>query len=727
MEWLRALIRCVLTLLYRVKVTGLEHYEHAGERVLIIANHTSYLDAVLLAVFLPERVTFMVNTQIAKVWWVRLGLACAEFFLVDPDNPMAIKSLIKQLAHNRKAVVFPEGRITQTGSLMKIYQGPGLVADKCRAMILPIRIDGAQYTPFSLLRGRVRRRWFPPISLTILPPRPIELPEHLRGRARREQAVRILTDLMTEMMFVTTDYCRTVSQAFFDARHIHGGRRAIVEDVEGNLFSYNQLIRRAFVLGKVLASQTQRGEYVGLLLPTMVSTLITFLALHLYGRVPAMLNVTVGAQGLHRACETGGVHTVYTSRRFVETARLHDTIARLNSQMRIVYLEDLHDRVTLIDKLTGLVATCFARFCYRHFSQDAQPGDPAVMLFTSGSEGPPKGVVLSHANILANSAQVTARLDFNAQDVVLNALPMFHSFGLTAGTLLPLLHGVKAFLYPSPLHRRTIPELAYRLNATLLFGTNTFLAAYGRCAHPYDFYRVRYVFAGAEKLQRETAELWSEKFGIRLLEGYGATETSPVLAVNTPMEYRSGSVGRLLPGIGWYLEPVPGLADGGRLCVRGPNIMLGYMRPDTQGQITPPTTQRGPGWYDTGDFVRLDQDGFVWILGRAKRFAKIGGEMVSLAAVEEFVLRTWPGMQHAVVSMPDPQRGEQLVLLTEYQQATRRELLERATMEGTSALFLPKHLIIVRSIPLLANGKVDYPATQTLAQKELASQWEAAS
>jgi acyl-[acyl-carrier-protein]-phospholipid O-acyltransferase/long-chain-fatty-acid--[acyl-carrier-protein] ligase len=394
--------------------------------------------------------------------------------------------------------------------------------------------------------------------------------------------------------------------------------------------------------------------------------------------------------------------------------------------VRVVYLEDLYDRMTPVNKLAGLVAACFACVFYRHLSQDAQPGDPAVVLFTSGSEGPPKGVVLSHMNVLANGAQVAARIDFTAQDLVLNALPMFHSFGLTAGTLLPLLLGVKAFFYPSPLHRRTIPELAYRLNATLLFGTNTFLAAYGRYAHPYDFYRVRYVFAGAEKLQAETRELWREKFGIRVLEGYGATETSPVLAVNTPLEYREDSVGRFLPGIAWYLEPVSGLADGGRLCVRGPNVMLGYLRSDTPGQITPPSTQHGSGWYDTGDFVRVDQDGFVWILGRAKRFAKIGGEMISLAAVEEFVVRTWPGVQHAVISVPDPQRGEQLVLLTEYQEASRRVLLDRATAEGVSTLSLPKHIIVVRPIPLLANGKVDYPAVQALAHKELARQWEAA-
>ncbi len=725
MQCLRTMIRVLLAILYRVKVTGLEHYPQAGNRVLIIANHTSFLDAVLLAVFLPERVTFTVDTQIARLWWVRIGLALVDFFPMDPSNPLAVKSLIQYLSQNHKAVVFPEGRITQTGSLMKIYQGPGLVADKCRAMVLPVHIEGAQYTPFSHLRGRVRLRWFPPITLTLMPPQYIELPEHLRGRARRARAVQVLTDLMTEMRFATSDYRRTVFHALLEARRVHGGHRAIVEDAEGNLLTYNQLIRRVFLLGKVLASTTQHQACVGLLLPNMVSTLITFLALHLYGRVPAMLNFSVGAQGMLNACATAGIRTVYTSRRFVENARLHEAVARLGSQARIRYLEDLRSRVTILDKLTGLVAARFARAFSRHLAHDAQPEDPAVVLFTSGSEGPPKGVVLSHVNLLANCAQVAARLDFSAQDTVLSALPMFHSFGLTGGTLLPLFSGVKAFFYPSPLHYRTISELAYRMSATLLFGTNTFLAAYARRAHPYDFYRVRYVFAGAEKLQEETRQFWAEKFGLRLFEGYGVTETGPALAINTPMEYRSGSVGRLLPGIEWYLDPVPGLPDGGRLCVRGPNVMLGYLRSGANGQPTPPSTVRGAGWYDTGDLVRIDTDGFVWILGRAKRFAKIGGEMVSLAAVEELILRTWPRTRHAVVSLPDAQTGEQLVLLTEHYAATRQALVARARLEGVSSLMLPKTILCVHMIPLLANGKVDYPAAHALAEKELVGRGEA--
>jgi len=332
--------------------------------------------------------------------------------------------------------------------------------------------------------------------------------------------------------------------------------------------------------------------------------------------------------------------------------------------------------------------------------------------------------VLSHLNLLANKDQIAARIDFTARDTVLTSLPMFHSFGLTAGTLLPLLCSVKVFFYPSPLHYRNIPETAYGINATLLFGTNTFLAGYARFANPFDFYSVRYVFAGAEKLQEETRRAWADRFGLRLLEGYGATETGPVLAVNTPMQFRPGSVGRLLPGIEWYLDPVSGISEGGRLCVRGPNVMLGYLR---RGQITPPSTERGNGWYDTGDIVRIDEDGFIWILGRAKRFAKIGGEMVSLAAVEELVQRTWPRKHHAVLSFPDARKGEELVLLTEYGEAKRQPLLERAKIEGVSAISLPRKILVVHRLPLLGNGKVDYIAARAWAQKELADKAEAIS
>ncbi len=715
MKLIKSILRWLFTSLYKVEVKGLEYYQQAGNRVLIIANHTSYLDAVLLATFLPEKLTFAVNTRIARAWWVRPALMLVNFFPMDPTNPLSTKSLIKYLQQDHKAVIFPEGRITVTGSLMKIYQGPGLVADKSGASLLPVRIEGAQYTPFSHLRGRVRLRWFPRITLSLLPPRNITLDTDLRGRARRNVVGRVLADIMTEMIFSTSNYHLTLFAALLDARRINGGGHTIAEDIERSPLNYNRLLARIFILGAVIKRQTREGEAVGLMLPTSVATVVAFMALHLHGRVPAMLNFTAGTNNVLSACRTVQLRTVYTSRRFVTAASLEHLVADLEDKFNIVYLEDIRERISLSARLGGLFSSRFARMVYN--GEAYSPHDPAVILFTSGTEGAPKGVVLSHANLLANGHQLAARIDFTAQDIILNALPLFHSFGLTAGTLLPLFAGIRTFFYPTPLHYRIIPEISYDINATIMFGTNTFLTGYARVAHPYDFYSIRYVFAGAEKLQEETRRVWMDKFGLRILEGYGATETSPALATNTPMEYRAGSVGRLLPGIESRLQPVPGIEQGGRLEVRGPNIMLGYLKEDRPGEIQSLSSGHDEGWYDTGDIVAIDNDGFVWISGRAKRFAKVGGEMVSLVAVENLVNRTWPHRLHAAVSIPDTQKGEQIVLVTEYSEARRQELQEAIRREGLSEINIPRRIVITRAMPLLGSGKIDYQGVKDLLEQ----------
>jgi acyl-[acyl-carrier-protein]-phospholipid O-acyltransferase/long-chain-fatty-acid--[acyl-carrier-protein] ligase len=716
MELFRRFLRALLQVLFRVQVSGLEHYAVAGKRVLIVANHTSFLDAVLLAAFVPDRLTFAVNSEIAKRWWVRPFLKLVDAFPLDPTSPYSLKSLIRHIEQDRRAVIFPEGRITVTGSLMKVYPGPGLVADKSGAMVLPVRIEGAQYTPFSRLRGRVRLRWFPRVTLHFLPPRQFEIPDDLLGRERRRVAGQQLADLMTDMMFTTSNWKQTVFDALLDARHIHGGRHKIAEDIERRPVTYNQLLTRAFVLGGLIARDTERGEYVGLMLPNAVPALVAIVGLHAYGRVPAMLNYTLGAQSLVSSCETACIKRVYTSRRFVQMAKLTQTVERLSASLQVVYLEDLRSQVTLSAKLQGWFAARFAGLVFRR--HQVRPDEPAVVLFTSGSEGVPKGVVLSHQNLLANRAQLAARIDFSAQDIILNALPMFHSFGLTAGTLLPLLSGIKTFFYPSPLHYRIVPEMAYDVNATILFGTNTFLAGYARFAHPYDFYSVRYVFAGAEKLKEETRRIWTDKFAVQVLEGYGATETSPVLTTNTPMDSRVGTVGRFIPGIEYHLDAVPGVS-GGRLSVRGPNVMLGYLKNDRPGTLQPPSTDRGPGWYDTGDIITLDAEGFVTIAGRAKRFAKIGGEMVSLSVVEDLATRTWPKSLHACINLPDFQKGEQLVLLTTQPGAARGELAANARAQGIGELNVPKRVFYTKNMPLLGSGKIDYPGAMSLIEEML--------
>lgn len=712
---IRSLVRWLLTVLFRVKLIGLEHYALAGERILIVANHTSYLDPILLWAFLPDEITFAINTEIARLWWVKPALRFARVFTMDPQQPLSIKSLTNFLKEDHKAVIFPEGRITVTGALMKVYDGAAVVAEHSGAAILPIRIDGAQYTPVSRLHGVVRLRWFPPITLNILPPRDLTHQAGTDAHERRHRMGLLLTDIMSDMMFETGNHQQTLFAALLDARQIHGGRHKLLEDVRRKPLSYNGLIAQTLAFSRKLVPETEKGERVGLLLPNTNATVAVFLGLQLIGRVPAMMNFGTGLKNLISACKTAQIKTLVTSRRFVTNAKLETTLDSLSQSVRILYLEDLASSLTRLEKLSALIGSLTASLWYGENNR-SRAHDPAVVLFTSGSEGEPKGVVLSHGNLLANREQLAARLDFNAQDTILNALPMFHAFGLTAGTLLPLLYGMRTFLYPSPLHYRIIPEIAYDLNATILFGTNTFLAGYAKHAHPYDFYSVRYVFAGAEKLQDDTRRLWVDKFGIRVLEGYGATETSPILAANTPMFYREGTVGRFMPGIDWQLEEVPGIQDGGRLHVAGPNIMLGYLRPERPGQLEPPSSRFGPGWYDTGDMVKVDVEGFVTIAGRIKRFAKIGGEMVSLTQVEEIAARLWPGHLHAAVAVKDEIKGERIILLSDYPDAERAEFAKGVRSLGYAELMTPREVRHLRPLPLLASGKIDYPALQEEAE-----------
>jgi acyl-[acyl-carrier-protein]-phospholipid O-acyltransferase/long-chain-fatty-acid--[acyl-carrier-protein] ligase len=372
----------------------------------------------------------------------------------------------------------------------------------------------------------------------------------------------------------------------------------------------------------------------------------------------------------------------------------------------LVYLEDVRTSIGMSDKVRGLIAGTTPRVA-------RGANDAAVVLFTSGSEGTPKGVVLSHRNILANAAQALARVDANANDKVFNVLPVFHSFGLTGGMMMPLLAGIPIFMYPSPLHYRIVPELIYQTGATILFGTDTFLTGYARSAHAYDFRTLRLVLAGAEAVKDRTRQVYMERYGIRLLEGYGVTETAPVLAMNTPMANRPGTVGRLSPLMEYRLDPVPGIEEGGRLSVRGPNVMLGYLRAENPGVLEP----LPDGWHDTGDIVSIDAAGFITIKGRAKRFAKIAGEMVSLSAVEAMAAKLWPQAMSVAVSIPDPRKGERIVLLTTQKDADRPAMQHLAKASGASELAVPAVIQIVDKLPLLGSGKTDYVAATTLARE----------
>jgi acyl-[acyl-carrier-protein]-phospholipid O-acyltransferase/long-chain-fatty-acid--[acyl-carrier-protein] ligase len=703
-------LKLLCQILFRVEVNGLDNLP-SQQKLLIIANHESFLDGLLLGLYLPVKATFVVHTSVLNTLLFRQILKLTPFLAVDPSSPLAMKKVIKLLEAGNPVVIFPEGRITLTGSLMKVYDGPGFVAAKTNATILPVRIDGAVHSYFSRLQHSKAKKLFPKVTISILPPTHIPLPHAPNAKSRRRLAGDAMRREMQKMLFSSAPIS-TLFEAFLDAMAIYGRKTALVEDMKQIEESYGDLLKKSLALGKLVSKVSLPRENVGVLMPNVTNTICLIFGMSAFARIPAMLNYTAGSAGIQNACGVAGIKTIISSREFVKVAKLEELVDGLQG-LEVIYLEDLRPQFNWLDKawLMG-----FALWLPRLAMHRMQPSDPAVVLFTSGSEGKPKGVVHSHGNILANIAQIKAVIDFSIQDKFMMVLPLFHAFGFTCGAIMPLVTGTRLFIYPSPLHYRVIPEVIYDRGCTVLFGTSTFLGNYAKFANPYDFYKLRYVVAGAERLNDEVRNLWAEKFGIRILEGYGATECAPVLAVNTPMANKNGSVGTLMPGLSAKLETVPGIDVGGLLHVKGPNVMLGYYLYDQPGVIQPPASDPDEQWYNTGDIVEIDADGFLFIKGRVKRFAKIAGEMVSLETVEKLAYDTSPQAIHAASTQADPQRGENIILFTTDAALSREQLINSAKASGLPELAVARKIVLIEEIPLLGTGKTDYVTLKRMAE-----------
>jgi acyl-[acyl-carrier-protein]-phospholipid O-acyltransferase/long-chain-fatty-acid--[acyl-carrier-protein] ligase len=501
-------------------------------------------------------------------------------------------------------------------------------------------------------------------------------------------------------------------EALIAARHKFGGNKIIIEDQDRKPMSYDMFVTAAFALSSLLKRHIGDERRVGLMLPTSIGGALAFWGMHILGKAPVMVNFTAGQANIKAGAQVSGIKTVITSRKFILQAKLEDLAEAMKAYVRLVYLDDIRKELTFADKAHAAIATRLPLL----FAKKAGPDDVGVILFTSGSFGSPRGVVLSQRNLVGNTRQIEAHIDLKPEWVCFNPMPIFHSLGLTGGIVLPLLTGMRSFQYPSPLHVKQIPGLIKSTSASLLFSTDTFVNQYARSGEPDDFKSLQFVVCGAEKVREETHALFKTQFnGLPIVEGYGVTECSPVVAVNFPDDNHYGTVGKLLPGLEFRLEPVEGIKEGGRLFLKGPNIMLGYLNPDSPEAIEAPKD----GWYDTGDIVKFDEQGFVKILGRAKRFAKIGGEMVSLTAVERLAEEVWPDNRHAVVAVADDKKGERLVLITDNGEADTARLAKWAKDNGTPALAIPKKILKVHALPVLGSGKTDYVTLQKMAAIEV--------
>jgi acyl-[acyl-carrier-protein]-phospholipid O-acyltransferase/long-chain-fatty-acid--[acyl-carrier-protein] ligase len=707
---LTSILRFISKILFRVEVRGLENVP-AEDGLLIVANHESFLDGLLLCIFLHKKATFVVHTSTYKKWWFRQALRLTRHVEVNTANPIAMKKVIRLLEAGENVVVFPEGRVTATGEIQKVYDGPGFIAGKTGATVLPVRIDGAAESYFGCVARHQLKRLFPRVILTVMPTTNIVMPKATNrsfptAKQRRRIAGEGMRSVMQKML-LQSKQSRTLFEVFLDAVDKFGGSYRLIEDMNETEETYQDLLKKSLALGKIASKVSSPNEVVGVLMPNITNTLALILGMSAFNRVPAMLNYTSGTAGIQNACIAANVKTIITSHKFIEKAELESVVANLKN-LNVVYLEDLRAQFGVIDRawLMG-----YALHYPRAVMESNSPDDPAVVLFTSGSEGKPKGVVHSHKSILANIAQILAILDFNPADKFMMVLPIFHAFGFT-GSMLPVLNGIKIHIFPSPLQYKVIPEIIHNRGCTVFFATSTFLGNYAKYAHPYDFNKLRIVVAGAEKLNNEVRKIYTEKFGIHILEGYGATECAPVLSANTPMANLHGSVGQFIPGLEHKLESVPGINSGGLLHVRGENVMKGYYLFDNPGVLNPPED----GWYNTGDIVEVDARGYIHIKGRVKRFAKVAGEMVSLEVVEHIACTAATEYQHAASSVSDAQRGESIVLFTTDKKLKREDLQIVAKNLGLPELAVARKIVAVEEIPLLGTGKTDYVTLKQMAE-----------
>ncbi|MBP6941747.1 MAG: AMP-binding protein [Syntrophorhabdaceae bacterium] len=708
-EGCRLLFKTYFSLVHRVSVTGMENVPKAFEKLIIISNHESLIDGVLLWTYLNLKLKILVSRTRARERRFKFFMQNDYTVPLDTMNPYSLKGIIERVNKGTPLLVFPEGRMTGTGSLMKIYEGTGFVAYKTGAQILPIHLSNTYSTMFSGKEGG-RRKLFAHVSVTIGKVLgPVAL-EDMPPKRRKKHAAAIIYKSLCDIAYEAANRPSTLAREFIRSCK-ENGSRTLYKDSTGKEVSYRRSLTGALVLGGYLSRLPDKN--IGLLLPNLTVTALIFMGLGFFRKIPVFLNYSTGPAALQHAMELADLATIVTSRQFLNRIRVSQSVFEGKN---VVFVEDLKEEIGLKQKLAGIIRSVFPGSCSQ--MRPGEEKETAVILFTSGSEGVPKGVCLSHENIISNIHQALTKVDVRETDYFLNALPIFHSFGLTIGTILPMFARAKVFLYVSPLHYRIVPEIAYDEGCTIFVGTNTFLNGYSKKAHPYDFHSMRYIFCGAEALSDSVFERYAKIYGIRVMSGYGATECSPIISINNALEHEYGTVGKILPGMEYKLTPVEGIDDkqgrAGKLYIKGKNVMAGYLKNEKANEKFHIEDQ---GWYDTGDIVEITEDGFLKIVGRLKRFSKISGEMISLTAVEEALAgRFGERKEAAVMAVSDERKGERLILVTNSRDAEQKAVREILKARGFSDIACPREIRYMKDIPKLGTGKIDYVRLKELLE-----------
>ena len=713
------LLRLLSKLFFRYRVFGADALSSPGPMVLC-PNHTSWLDWLFVLLPLGKEWKFVASSTTAESTWIhRKMMVNSRTFPVDNNSSYAVRTMADYLAAGGKLVIFPEGRISATGTLMRIYDGTAFLVNHSGAKVVTCYLRNASRVKW--VRHKGWTQWFPRVSVHFSPPMTAPKFDHLPHTIARQKVTMWLRDEIIRQQFEAEmqEGPRTLAAAIAETAACIPNRIAC-EDISFTELTY----RRVMVGTEVLATRwrahlsPERGERIGVMLPTVNGGALTVLSLWAVGKVPTFLNFSAGGAAMVVCAQLAGLKQIITSRAFLEKAKVNLTLLHA-AGLKFLYLEDIRAEVSTFARLRALVSN--------HLSvgralrnAPVGPEDTCAVIFTSGSEGVPKGVEIRHAGLLANLRQIFATTDLRDDDRFFNALPLFHSFGLVGGIVAPLMRGCFVFNYPSPLHYRIVPTMVYEKNCTVFLGTNTFLNGYARKAHPYDLYTVRYLIAGAEKVQTATFETYARKFGVRIHEGYGATECGPVLCLNTKLDANTKSAGRLLTNVEYRIEPVEGVTEGGRLFVKSPAMMKGYLNADANAAF-----KALDGWYDTGDIVRIDEDRYVYVLGRLKRFAKISGEMISLTAVEDALAGAFPlyGLRCtiAVVAEPDADKGEKLIAVANENRLLLADVRAAIRAKGLSNLCAPRELRFVQAIPKLGSGKTDHRGIEKMLREAAAA------